>query len=183
MKNSIILGFVLCFVFAFSSCSTGRQSSNLSDNSSSVKSNLSGTAISTSTIWKDLVEGKSDIGVMYGCPGILLTANDENTMLKQIGTFLEHSIPYTKSVPKSGDKPYDENAGYMGPPVLTISNKNHKIIINPAWYVETPGDGQFKVQDISGVIEVNIDGQITYVQSQTFYDWMYNGKLLPSFHN
>lgn len=144
----------------------------------------SDTAIISSTIWSDLSEGKSNISAMYGLPGILVTANDGNETLKQIGEFLKNSIPYTKLVPKSGSKPYAQYAGYLGPPVFTISNKNHKIIINPAWYVETPGNGQFKVQHISGVLEVNIDGQIKYIYSQTFYDWMYNTEeWLPSFHN
>jgi hypothetical protein len=141
------------------------------------------SGIISTAIWRDLGEGQSDVRIMYGFPGILGIASNANATYKQVGVFLAKSVSYTKSVPKSGTKPYIEYAGYLGPPVLTISNKRHKVIINPAWYVETPGGGNFKVKHVSGVLEVNVDGYSTFIQSKAFYDWMYNNKWQSSFHN
>lgn len=170
------LGFLVLAALIALSCGCSPQKSP----APSVTSSPSG--ITSTVAWQDLGKGQSDISIMYGFPGIFGAAKNANSTYEQIGAFLANSKPYTKSVPKSGTKPYIEFAGYLGPPVITITNKLHKVIINPAWYVETPGGGKFKVKHVSDVLEVNVDGHSTFIRSQAFYDWMYNKKWQSSFH-
>ncbi|MCL2343478.1 MAG: hypothetical protein FWC62_06240 [Firmicutes bacterium] len=141
----------------------------------------SNTEIIPSAIWENLGKGQSTFTMMYGYPGISVTANDAIATYSQIDSFLSQSVPYTGEVPKDGTEPYIEHAGYLGPPVLTISDTLHTVVINPAWYVETPGGGNFSVHQVPDVLEVSVDDQTTYIQSKEFYDWMYNMQWQSSF--
>lgn len=179
----------IAFMVLLSGCKSGNDSSK-SQRSTTVAGSINSSAsmsisdIANSSIGEDFANQQGKIVMKSGLPGILSSPKDTNATYKQINAFLAKSAVYTKAVHKNNiTHPFKESAGYMGPPVLTISDKEHKIIINPAWYIDTPDAGRFVVHQILNILEVNIDGKTLYLQSPSFYHWMYNKDWQVSFQN
>lgn len=140
----------------------------------------SGADVISSVAWRSLGKGQYNVYMIYGCPGIIDTANDPKATYNQIEAFLAKAVSYTKSIPKSDN--YTENAGYIGPPYITFSNKSHTIIISPAWYVKVTNN-TIPVKYVTGVLQVTFDKRSILIQSQSFYNWLKENKWQTSFHD
>ena len=176
----------LALTVSMSGCGSGNgsPSSATAVVSSVSRPNMSISVITDSSLWKDFKNGQSNVVMKSGLPGILESPRDTAATYKQVDSFLLHSAVCTKTVQKDNiTHPFKENGGYIGPPVLTVSDKQHKAVINPAWYIGTPDAGHFVVHHVQDILEINLDGEKIYIQSRTFYDWMYNNKWKPSFQN
>jgi hypothetical protein len=188
MKRFCFVIFI-ALMMLLSGCNSGNdnpksQSSTTAADSKNASISMSISDIVNSSIWKSLGNAQSKIVMMSGLPGILNSPKDTNATYEQINSLLAQSVVYTKAVPKDNiTHPFTESAGYLGPPVLTISDKQHKIVINPAWYIDTPDAGRFAVHQVPNILEVSIDGKILYLQSSSFYNWMYNKEWQSSFQN
>lgn len=179
MKRFCFIIFIV-FTLFLSGCGGNSKNQNSTTSPDSITS-MSISDIVNSSVWKSFGD-KSEIVMMSGYPGILDSPKDSDATYKQINSFLSQSVVYTKAVPKDNiTHPFTQFAGYLGPPQLTISNKQHKVLINPAWYIDTPKEGSFSVHQVSNILEVHIDGKTLYIQSAPFYDWMYNNKWRSSF--
>lgn len=179
----------IALMVLLSGCKSGndsskRQSGTTAAGSINSSASMPISDIVDSSIWKGFANKQGKIVMKSGLPGILSSPKDMNATYKQINSFLAKSVVYTKAVQKNNiTHPFKEHAGYMGPPVLTISDKKHKIVINPAWYIDTPDAGRFTVHQVPNILKVSIDGKVLYLQSSSFYNWMYNKGWQSSFQN
>lgn len=194
MKRFCVIIFIISAMLSSCKSSNGSPKSvssySKSQNSTvaAVSANLSASVsisdIVNSSAWKNFGNEQADIGINSGFDSQLNSAKNKNATFKQINSFLTQSAVYTKSVPKDNiTHPFVESAGYLGPPVLTISDKLHRVSINPAWYIDTPDAGHFALHQVTNILEVNFDGKKLYIQSPSFYDWLYNGKWQSSFRS
>lgn len=170
-------------------CSS-RNDSSENPGSTAAASRISSSAsvsisdIINSSAWKSCNNQQSKIVMKSGSPGILSSPNNKKAIYEQINSFLAKSVVYTKSVPKDNiTHPFVEAAGYLGPPELTVSDQEHKIIINPAWYIDAPNADRLVVHQVPNILAVSIDGRVLYLQSTSFYNWMYNEDWKSSFHS
>lgn len=183
--------FVICFALMvlLSGCKSGNDSakslcSATVTDSTNPSASMSISDIVNSSIWKSFGNQQSKIVMKCGLPGRLSSPKDTHATFEQINSFLAKSAVYTKAVPKDNiPSSFIEAAGYLGPPELTISDQEHKAVINPAWYIDTPSAGRFAVHQVPNILEVSLDGKVIYLQSSSFYIWMYNEEWQPSFRN
>jgi len=99
---------------------------------------------------------------------------------RQVNTFLLKSIPYNKAIPKNDVAICGNNAGL--PPGMVITDKQHTMSINPAYYLKINNDGSYSIQFVPGVLSVNIDDHVKFIQNQAFYDWLNNMDWQPYFN-
>jgi hypothetical protein len=175
----ISLFLLICsLVVMLTSC--GSNNGNSSTNVKVNTSQNSGADVIFSVAWQSLDKGHYDVHIICGFPGIINTANNPKATYNQIEAFLAKAVSYTKSIPKSDN--YAENAGYIGPPYITFSNKLHTVTISPAWYVKVTNN-YINVKYVTGVLQVTFDKHSILIQSQSFYNWLKENKWQTSFHD
>ncbi|MCL2783351.1 MAG: hypothetical protein FWD80_05190 [Propionibacteriaceae bacterium] len=168
MKKMLAAGIGLCVMAALSACVGGAAQTPPSASVSS------GAGATSYVVCQGANGGQPTVQITYNFQSIVMAANDMDATCQLVANFLQQTVPYTESIPPATYPPVP--AGYIGPPVLTISNHQTTVTITPAWY------WQGAVKNISGVLEISGNGPDVNVECQPLYDWLYNLEWQDSFH-
>jgi len=133
--------------------------------------------------WADFTQNRNNISIYIG-DSVVHKAKDVNTAYKQVNAFLLNSIPYDKPIPKNDEGVAGCAFGSVTEflPALVISDKQHTMSINPAYYLKKNYDDTNIIEFIPGVLSVNIDDKIKFIQNRSFYNWLNNMQWQPYFY-
>ena len=139
----------------------------------------SDTGVISTMELKSIASG-GEISLADGSPAsIWWLPKTQKTTLYEVMTWLQQAKLYKGKIPQSHNVVVSH--GKIGSSALCISTPDkHEITIQPAFYLVSDGKS-FEVQYITDVLQINNDGQKSYIQSSQLYSWLKNDKWKMEF--